>query len=624
LHMIKDYDLMLSAYEEEKNPLKKARKGKLIADKLWSNGEYQKCRDLCDECLALLEFTDDLSADPDLEFDILTTIGISYNVQGNHLKARDIFDKALTIGKEKNNYQLILKSYINIGNSDYYLMNYESALDLYFNAVMISEQQKTYSMLPKLYNNIGNVLMALTNYDEALDYFKKSLHEKMKTQNKADIANSMANIANVYTKKQDFIQALSYYKGALKLFKEENCIHNISFVYINLAEIYLYKKEYAKAVRYLLQSLEINKQIDNQKNLYHTYNTLGRVYFDIQDLESAEKCFDIILKNKEELQDKKIYLSFLYNYACLQIAKGNSKLALQYLDEYETMNYQVFNEDMAAQIASMRTKFDYEQKQNEVDLYRIRNIELLEAKNQIEQQKEELIQLNQSKDAILNIVSHDLKNTLGSIVTSIDLLANEVNDEGTNRFLDIIKDSSEKAIKLVKDILEANRIEMVNYQLDLEYFNISDVILSYRIQFQNIVALKRIKLIFETSKEALNCKINIDKFWQILHNVFSNAVKYSYFDGEVFIRTSKVFENGEPYALIEVEDQGVGIPQNMIPVLFEKFSPASRKGTAGEGSTGLGLSIVKRLVELHNGFVRVSSVEKKGTTFMIYLPLTYY
>jgi len=85
-----------------------------------------------------------------------------------------------------------------------------------------------------------------------------------------------------------------------------------------------------------------------------------------------------------------------------------------------------------------------------------------------------------------------------------------------------------------------------------------------------------------------------------------------------------VFENGEPYALIEVEDQGVGIPQNMIPVLFEKFSPASRKGTAGEGSTGLGLSIVKRLVELHNGFVRVSSVEKKGTTFMIYLPLTYY
>ncbi len=622
--MIKDYELLLTEYQLEKDPLIKARKGKEIADKLWVNGDYQQCRDLCDDCLHLLEFVSDFSQDSAIEYDILTTIGISFNIQGNNLKARDTFEKALEIGKSKNNYNMILKSYVNIGNADYYLMNYESALELYFNAVLISEQQKNLEFLPKLYNNIGNVLMSLTNYDEALDYFKKSLHEKMKKTNKSDIANSMANIANVFAKKGAYSQALAYYKGALKLFKDENCKHNISYVYINLAEIYQQKKEYSRSIRYLLQSLEVNQEMDNVKNLLHTYNTLGRTYYEIQDYRSAENCYNIILKSLDQFQDKKIYLSFLYNYACLQIATGNTKIALEYLEKYDNLNYQLFNEDLASQIASLKMKFDYDQKQNEVDLYRVRNIELLEAKNQIEQQKEDLIQLNQSKDAILNIVSHDLKNTLGSIVTSIDLISDEKLNENQTRFIGIIKDSSEKAIKLVKDILEANRIEMINYQLELDEFNINDVILSYRIQFQNIVALKRIKLLFQTSREALNCKINIDKFWQILHNVFSNSVKYSFFDGEVIIKTEKMIENGETFACISIIDKGIGIPTNMIPLLFDKFSQASRKGTAGEASTGLGLSIVKRLVELHNGFVKVESEEKKGTTFMIYLPLLYY
>ena len=101
-----------------------------------------------------------------------------------------------------------------------------------------------------------------------------------------------------------------------------------------------------------------------------------------------------------------------------------------------------------------------------------------------------------------------------------------------------------------------------------------------------------------------------------MDNLISNAIKFSKESDKIEINLIK--EGNK--AIIEVKDNGVGIPKDMIPHLFDRFSKAGRPGIRGEQSTGLGLSIVKQIIERHNGKIEVSSTENKGSTFRITLP----
>lgn len=612
---------LISDYENENDFLKKARIAKNIADIYWKTAEFDLSRKYCNDALLLIENIDDLQNDPHIYFDILVTLGISYSIQGNNITAKDYFDQSMSFARKLNNSNLIVKAYINIANTEYHLNLYESALEHYFEAMKISQENNYFEHFAKLNNNIGNVLLELNHNQEALEYFKKSLQEKLKGSNKLDIATTMLNIANLYYKESDYPLSLGYYKGALKLFKEIDSKSHVALSYISLAKIARHKKEYMKAIRYLQQSIAISKDINVDFTLYLSYYILARVYSDINNLVQAEIYYNLLIDNLSFFNDKNILLSFYYNYALYSIKKLDHVRAELYFKKYTDLHTELFSDNLSRKVADVKTRYDYEQKLKEAELYRIKNIALLEAQNENEQQKENLIKLNQSKDTILNIVSHDLKNSIGSIQSALELIEYEKPDDKLKKYLRIIKDASGNAIKLVKDILEASQIEMLDFELVLNAFEINSLILSYKHQLQSLSIGKNIQIVFDLCNEPLNCAINTDKFWQIIHNLISNAIKFSHAYNKVIIKTQMLTINDLSYAEISVIDYGIGIPKDKIPYLFEKFSKAGRKGTSGENSTGLGLSIVKRLVELHSGIISFKTEETKGTEFIIQLPI---
>lgn len=110
-------------------------------------------------------------------------------------------------------------------------------------------------------------------------------------------------------------------------------------------------------------------------------------------------------------------------------------------------------------------------------------------------------------------------------------------------------------------------------------------------------------------------RVNNDKFSRVISNLISNAVKFSHSNSTILITTQYTTES----VLIKVADNGIGIPKQMQEVIFDKFTKAGRKGTAGEKSFGLGMSIVKQIVELHGGKIWLESEENKGTTIYIEL-----
>jgi signal transduction histidine kinase len=121
----------------------------------------------------------------------------------------------------------------------------------------------------------------------------------------------------------------------------------------------------------------------------------------------------------------------------------------------------------------------------------------------------------------------------------------------------------------------------------------------------------------------LNCRvlpawvqINHEKFQRVMDNLIGNALKFSRERSNIEIDISKK----DFKIIIEVKDKGIGIPPNKLPIIFEAFTKAGRPGLNGEQSTGLGLSIVKQIVEKHNGTIEVESDEGKGSVFRVILP----
>ena len=126
----------------------------------------------------------------------------------------------------------------------------------------------------------------------------------------------------------------------------------------------------------------------------------------------------------------------------------------------------------------------------------------------------------------------------------------------------------------------------------------------------------RNSFVFKSSFIPLYAQVNKEKFHRVMDNLITNAIKFSKEKEKIEIHLDKEFG----MAIIEVKDHGLGIPKEMVPHLFDRFSKAGRAGVRGEVSTGLGLSIVKQIVERHKGKIKVESEENKGSTFTIYIP----
>ncbi|WP_179414173.1 sensor histidine kinase [Mucilaginibacter sp. E4BP6] len=218
------------------------------------------------------------------------------------------------------------------------------------------------------------------------------------------------------------------------------------------------------------------------------------------------------------------------------------------------------------------------------------------------------------KNQVLGMVAHDLRNPLAAVESTAMIMEMEEVDAETRDNINIIKESCVKARGIILDLLEAARNDDQNViettQVDLNLF-VRKIIDSWKIHNET-----RNQITFDSAYIPLYVEINKEKFHRVMDNLISNALKFSKENDKVEITIDK--EN--KMATIEVKDHGLGIPKDMLPHLFDRFSKAGRAGIRGEQSTGLGLSIVKQIIERHKGKIEVTSVENQGSTFTIHLP----
>ncbi len=240
----------------------------------------------------------------------------------------------------------------------------------------------------------------------------------------------------------------------------------------------------------------------------------------------------------------------------------------------------------------------------------------------LETANQELIRLNEKKNEFLGIAAHDLRNPLGAMIGFVDLMIHDIQDntfnpeEGLNE-LEIVLKSARNMSNMINDLLDISAIESGKVKLNLQPNDLNSIIQDCETIFRKPAQAKNIDLQIEFNPSIPPVQIDRNRIAEVVDNLVSNAIKYTYPGGRVRVYAEK----DDHHAVIHVEDTGQGLDESDMKEMFSSFKKLSTRPTGGESSTGLGLAIVKKIVEVHGGKVWVKSKKGVGSTFSFSVPI---
>ena len=232
-----------------------------------------------------------------------------------------------------------------------------------------------------------------------------------------------------------------------------------------------------------------------------------------------------------------------------------------------------------------------------------------------EQEKEE-----RERRLFVSNVSHELRTPLTSVKSYLEAL-----DEGAlyepvaPDFIKVSLDETNRMMRMVTDLLHLSRIDNATRHLDVELINFTAFITFILNRFDKMRAQdqeKKYELVRDYPITSVWIEIDTDKMTQVIDNILNNAIKYSPDGGKITVS----MKTTDDQMILSISDQGLGIPKEDLPKIFDRFYRVDKARSRAQGGTGLGLAIAKEIIKQHNGFIWAKSEYGKGSTFTIVLP----
>ncbi|WP_341472423.1 HAMP domain-containing sensor histidine kinase [Clostridium rectalis] len=222
-------------------------------------------------------------------------------------------------------------------------------------------------------------------------------------------------------------------------------------------------------------------------------------------------------------------------------------------------------------------------------------------------------------------ISHEFRTPLNMIFTSLQMcelvaknIRNDTHDElkNINKYTRIIRQNSYRLIKMVDNLIDLNKIDAEYFRLYLSNINIVSLVEDITLSVVEYAKNKNIDLLFDTNTEELLVACDGDKIEKIILNLLSNSIKFTPPGGEVLVNIEEMEKN----LLITVEDNGIGIPSDKQKLIFDRFIQVDKSLSRNNEGSGIGLSLIKSLVEMHKGKIWVESESGKGSKFFVQIP----
>lgn len=246
--------------------------------------------------------------------------------------------------------------------------------------------------------------------------------------------------------------------------------------------------------------------------------------------------------------------------------------------------------------------------------------DIVESKKVIDKTTE----LNTMLTEFFSNISHELKTPLNVILGAIQILllpANETFDSSTElrqvKYLKTMKQNCFRLLRLVNNIIDLSKFDSGYFKLNLKNYNIVNVVEDISLSVADYIENKGIELIFDTDVEEKKMAVDADKIERIILNLLSNAIKFTNGGGQILVN----LWDKDKSVIISIKDTGIGIPQDKLDSIFDRFGQVDKTMFRNHEGSGIGLSLVKSIVDMHGGDIKVFSKVGEGSEFIIELPI---
>jgi len=482
-----------------------------------------------------------------------------------------------------------------------------------------------FAMEQAFLDNIGLCFSKLDMDDSAIVYYDKTLqYIKTQQQNYPTQDYVLAARAVVYGNKAEILSRQGNDSAAENLLKESirinsspnHAIEDVPYSEAKLAALYLKEARLTEASQILQQLKGHLDKMPNPDVLMNWYRLEADFY---RKTKNIEKGFDY-LKTEETLEDSledtdekfdqiDINKEFKYTQQEYQLASLRQK------DERKNFYLigAILCSGMALIIILLILKTYRQSKKNVTALtalneqIRLKNDELQETMYALEESQRYNAQM-------MKVMAHDMRSPISSIVSLYDILAHDSNYTTEQKeLLDLINTSALNSLQLITDTLRFKALSegMRKEPVDMQ------ALLQYCVKIQEPKAARKKQKINLNAKE-VTVSGDREKLWRVFSNLINNAIKFSHEGSEINID----MQVQDSSVTVSVQDNGIGIPNELKTKIFDMSAEAKRLGTSNEHSFGLGIFICKQIVEAHNGKIWFESPDGKGTTFYVTLPLS--
>ena len=507
-------------------------------------------------------------------------------------------------------------------------------------------------------SNIGNVYFNYGDYQKAIENFEKSLLIKEKLHDQKQISYTLSYLGRAYKESGKMSNARELFFRALSIDKKFRNTLQLSKTLTYLGELELLEKNFYLSGKYLNDALTIFREEQNYFQIANLSVILMKYYIQMGDdnkflliaHEGLNSALAVDSKIKQMEIEKLLYLFYE--------SKGDKENSFLHLKLQNELLTQVYNDERTQSIneitdlyalrkerQNLEHKYELEQLQSEfsnyiiylisavaflvvlsllftIQKYRQRkklNTLLSEKTKQLDESNKKLMDMISVRDTIFSIIAHDLKNPFNHLINASTMLYDDfdnMNDDDKKALIKTMGDVSDKAYDILRNLLDWAVIQAGNLQLHSEKFDMKYLIVEVISLQQILSGYKNVTFYNEINE---SCEVYADKnsVNTVLRNLLSNSVKFTHDGGKIEIFS----ELRDSEVIINVKDNGIGIPEALIESVFEANPQKARQGTLNEKGSGVGLILCKELIEKNGGQIWVSNTSNDGSVFSFSVPL---
>ncbi len=576
-------------------------------------------------------------------------LGVAYLYKGDYLNSFDYHDKAKSLAFQNDDSLQYAHALNSLGRLYEGTAAYDKAIEYYNEALTVFELLNDRIGLAYIYSSLATFHQSQQNFDKAEELSKKALEIRKNEKLWAGVAFSYLELAKIYTDSGNDNLALETLQKAQQ-FSDSVQANMVLKAEINteISSQLRKRKRYNEAEELMQVAIRIAEGIENQNLFMKVYNEVGKLNYDLKQYNKSILYLKKVIVSAEKSafwkELKEAYLQLANNYEQL----NDIAMAYNYYKKYTAIEKQFLDTEKARLVQQHESRIALENRARENDLLRLeqlknqaliaeqklRNLGLFgitlllflvlimlwinglkrqKANRLLTEQKNKLAEINLQKDTLMNILAHDLKAPFNRIIGLVELIKSDKTN--TTEYVGMIQEASQSGVGLIKNILEINRLESVEVKENIASIDISKVLLQKANHYTEEASHKNMTVISELNLPN-NFVTNQLYVERIIENLLSNAIKYGHKNTEVYLEAFVENDNLK----ITVTDQGPGFTEVDKAHLYSKFKTLSAKPTGGEVSNGLGLSLVKTLVDKLNGKITLITEVGKGSTFTVLLP----